>query len=143
MSLRRNYRGRKRAAPWRPLGRRAAAEGVLAGLARNAAIPILIRLRKVKKKQNQAATYAIAIVRLPSYYLSNVCGVRLRRVTSNKLIFDGVFSRFHNSWETHAASNRPLRSIADRPHSHWQRADGPFELPLRKKTPWRIYSSVR
>jgi hypothetical protein len=26
--------------------------------------------------------------------------------------------------KTYAASNRPLRSIADRPHSHWQRADG-------------------
>ena len=40
----------------------------MAGLARNAAIPILIRLRKVKKKQNPAVAYAIAIVRLPGYY---------------------------------------------------------------------------
>jgi hypothetical protein len=29
---------------------------------------MLIRLRKVKKKQNHAAAYVIAIVRLPGYY---------------------------------------------------------------------------
>jgi hypothetical protein len=39
--------------------------GVGRGLARIAAIPILIRLRKVKKKQNPAIAYVIAIVRLP------------------------------------------------------------------------------
>jgi hypothetical protein len=52
--------------------------GVGRGLARIAAIPMLIRLRKIKKKQNQAAAYAIAIVRLLSYYLSKACGIRLR-----------------------------------------------------------------
>jgi hypothetical protein len=48
------------------------------GLTRIAASPLLIRLRKVKKKQNPAVGYAIAIVRLPGYYLSNPREIRLR-----------------------------------------------------------------
>jgi hypothetical protein len=57
---------------------RGGGRGATLGLARIAAIPILTRLRKVKKRQNQAAAYAIAIVSLPGYYLSKASGIRLR-----------------------------------------------------------------
>jgi hypothetical protein len=122
-SLRRNYRGRKGGGRRRPPGAaRGGGSGVSLGLARIAAIPRLIRLRKVKKKQNHAAAYVIAIVRLLGYYpiflreivlgmyleshcvsdiycnaktrLSSKFGRRLRRVTPNKLTFDGSTSIF-------------------------------------------------
>jgi len=68
MFLRRKLSKPQGGGPRRPLGRRAAAEGARALAFRIAASPILIRLRKVKKKQNLVAAYAIAIVRLPGYY---------------------------------------------------------------------------
>jgi hypothetical protein len=48
-----------------PGAARGGGRGASLGLARIAAIPVLIRLRKVKKKQNPAIAYVIAIVRLP------------------------------------------------------------------------------